>query len=80
MITEVEGCIEEHQKTADHWKTCFYQLAALANGAIEDVPRMLAEVYATMFFYKPPKAVEVFIEHCKGLVGLMKDMVARSKD
>jgi len=61
MITQVEGCIKEHEKTAKHWKTCFSQLAALANGAIGDVPRMLVEADATLFFYKPPKAMEVFI-------------------
>jgi len=80
MIIQVEGCIEEHEKTAEHWKTCFSQLATLANWAIKDVPRMLAEADVALFFYKPPKVVEVLIEHCKRLVGLMKDMVARRKN
>jgi len=54
-------------------------LASLANGAIEDVPRMLKEADVSLMFRPVPKEVESFVEHCKGLVGLMKKMVARNK-
>jgi len=55
-------------------------LASLANGAMEDVPRMLREADVSLIFRTVPKEVESFIEHCKWLVGLMKEMVARSRN
>jgi len=55
-------------------------LASLANGAIEDVPRMLREADVALMFRRIPKEVESFIKHCKWLVGLMKEMVACSRN
>ena len=43
MLTHIEGYMAEQERTVEHWKRCFSQLAALANGAIDGVPRMLAE-------------------------------------
>jgi len=80
MIAQVEDYIEEREKTSKHWKTCFSPFATLPNGAIEGVPKMLVEADTTLFFFKPPKEVETFIEHCKWLVEIMKDMIARGKD
>jgi len=37
LITQMEGYIEEHEKIVEYWKTCFSQLAALANRAIDVV-------------------------------------------
>jgi len=52
----------------------------LANGAIEDVPRMLKETDVSLMFRPVPKEVESLVEHCKWLVGLMKEMVARNRN
>ena len=79
-IVQAEERLEGRERLIEHWKTCFSQLASLANAAIEDVPRMLREVDVTLMFRTVPKEVESFIEYCKWLVGLMKEMVARSRD
>jgi len=79
-IVQLEERLEEREWTLGYWKTYFSQLASLANGAIEDVPRMLREADASLMFHTVPKEVESFIEYCKWLVGLMKEMVARSKN
>jgi len=79
-IVQLEERLEERERTLAYWKTCFSQLASLANGAIEDVSRLLREVDASLMFRTVPKEVESFIEHCKWLVGLMKEMVTRSKN
>jgi len=55
-------------------------LAALANGAIDGVPRMLSEAESSLFFFNPPSEVKIFIEHCKGLVAEMKSMIAHARD
>jgi len=79
-IVQLEEHLKEHENITEHWKTCFSQLAALANGAIEGVPKMLREVEASLTFRTVPKEVKTFLDHCKWLVGLMKDMVARNKN
>jgi len=79
-IVQLEECLEERELTLGYWKIYFSQLASLANGAIEDVPRMLMEADVSLMFRTIPKEVESFIEHCKWLVGLMKEMVARSRN
>jgi len=75
-IIQLEESLEEREQTLEHWKTCFSQLASLANGAIKDVPRMLKEADVSLMFRPVPKEVESFVEHCKRLVGLMKKMIA----
>jgi len=78
-IIQLEESLEERDQTLRYWKTRFSQLASLANGVIEDVPRMLKEADVSLMFRPVPKEVESFVEHCKGLVGLMKKMVARNR-
>jgi len=80
QIVQLEERLEEHEYITKHWKMCFSQLAALANEAIEDVSRMLREADVSLTFHTVPNEVETFLDHCKWLVGLMKDMVARNKN
>jgi len=80
MLTQIEGYMAEQERTVKHWKRCFSQLATLANGAIDGVPRMLAEVESSLFFFNPPREVKTFIEHCKGLVAEMKNMISRARE
>jgi len=54
-------------------------LAALANGAIEDVPRMLREADAVTF-RDPPREVQIFLDHCNWLVEQMNILIARVRD
>ena len=61
------------------WKRNFFQLAALANGAIDDVPRMLREA-DTVTFRDPPREVQAFLDHCKWLVQQMKILIACDRD
>jgi len=79
-IVQLEESIEEREQTLGYWKTRFSQLASLANGAIEDVPRMLREADVSLMFRPVPKEAESFVEHCKWLVGLMKEMVTRNRN
>jgi len=44
-------------------------LASSADGAMEDVSRMLRKADVSLMFCTVPKEVESFIEHCKWLVG-----------
>jgi len=80
MLAQIEGHMAEQERVAAHWRNCFSQLAALANGAIDGVPRMLSEVESSLFFFNPLSEVKIFIEHCKGLVVEMKSMIARARD
>ena len=54
-------------------------MAALVNGAIEDVPRMLREADAVTF-RDPPPEVQIFLDHCKWLVEQMKILITRVRD
>jgi len=78
-IIQLEESLEERQQALEHWKTRFSQLASLANGAIKDVPRMLKEADVSLMFRPVPTEVASFVEHCKGLVGLMKKMIAHNR-
>jgi len=69
----------EQEKYVAHWQRNFSQLASLANGAIEDVPRMLREVDAVTFC-DLPREVQIFLDHCKWLVEQMKILIARVRD
>jgi len=80
MLTQVEGYMAEQEGTIEHCKRCFSQLAALANGAIDGVPRMLAEAESSLFFFNPPREVKTFIEHYKGLVAKMKSMISHARE
>jgi len=79
VMDQAEGFMAEREKVAEYWKSCFSQLASLANGAIDDVPRMLSNAESSLKFYNPPEDVTVFIEHCKQLVGVMKGFIARAR-
>jgi len=59
---------------------CFSQLTALANGAIDEVPRMLREADISLMFFNPPDAVQNFLNNCKYLLEQMKIMIARSRE
>ena len=80
MMTQLENHIADQERDIIHWKTCFSQLAALANGAIEDVPRMLGEADLSLMFFHFPDSVQTFLNHCKYLVEHMKVIIARSRD
>jgi len=55
MMSQLESHIAEQDKIIVHWKTCSSQLVALANGAIDEVPRMLREVDISLMFLNPPE-------------------------
>jgi len=38
VISRMNEYTVEQEMTIEHWKRCFSQLAALANGAIEEIP------------------------------------------
>jgi len=80
MLTQIVGYMAEQERTVEHWKRCFSQLVALANGAIDGVLRMLAEAESSLFFFNPPREVKTFIEHCKGLVAEMKNMSSCARE
>ncbi|KOM55225.1 hypothetical protein LR48_Vigan11g120400 [Vigna angularis] len=80
LIKWMEDRIVEQERVVDHWKESFSQLAALANGAIENVPRMVSDAEAITHFYNPPEEIKLFISHCKWLVGEMKAFIARARE
>jgi len=79
MVTHLQNHIAEQEGVIIHWKTRFSQLAALANEAIDEVPRMLREADISLMFFNPPEKVQNFLNHCKFLVDEMKNIVARAK-
>jgi len=78
-MTHARDYMVEQEKDVAHWQRNFSQLATLANGAIEDVPRMLREVDA-MTFRDPPREVQIFLDHCKWLVEQIKILIARVRN
>jgi len=54
----------------------FFSLVALANGPVDEIPKMLLEAESTLLFFDPPSEVKTFVEHCKWLVEEMKGIVA----
>jgi len=78
-IIQIERLIAEQGNAVAHWKMWFSQLAALANGTIDEIPKMLPEAEVALTFYNPPKEVKNFLERCKWLVGIMKNMITRAK-
>jgi len=79
VMAQAEGFMAEQEKVAEYWKNYFSQLASLANGAIDDVLRMLSNVESSLKFYNPPEDITIFIEHCKQLVGVMNGFIARAR-
>ena len=80
LIRRMKEHIAEQETDVKHWKESFSQLAALANGAIEDIPRMVLEAEASTHFCSPPVEVERFINHCKWLIGEMKSFITRARN
>jgi len=52
----------------------------LANGAIEDILRLLAKAEAALLIFNPPREIEAFFSHCKELMKEMKNMIARARE
>ncbi|KOM48211.1 hypothetical protein LR48_Vigan07g191500 [Vigna angularis] len=77
LIKRMKEHIAEQEMAIKHWKESFSQLAALANGAIEDIPTMVSNAEASTHFRNSPKEIELFI---KWLVGEMKSFIARARD
>ena len=80
VISRMNGYTVEQEMTIEHWKRCFSQLAALANGAIEEIPRLLAEAEAALPIFNPPREIESFFNHCKKLMREMKSMIVRVRE
>ncbi|KOM34854.1 hypothetical protein LR48_Vigan02g100400 [Vigna angularis] len=80
LIKRMKEHIAEQETAVKHWKESFSQLASLANGAIEDIPRMVSEAEASTHFYSPPVEIELFINHCKRLIDEMKSLITRDKN
>jgi len=76
-MTRARDYMAEQEKDVTYWQRNFSQLAALANGAIEDVPRREADAVT---FRDPPREVQIFLDHCKWLVEQMKILIARVRD
>jgi len=71
---------DELKGAVEHWKRCFSKLAAMANGAIEHVPKMLTDAEIAMPIFNPSKAIEDFLSYYRKLVGEMKNIVARARN
>jgi len=80
MIAQMNDYTLEQEWNIGHWKKCFSQLAALANGAIEDIPRLLSEVESALPIFNPLEKIETFLDHCKKLIGEMKSMISRARN
>jgi len=57
MVTHMQNHIVEQEELIIQWKAHFSQLAALDNGAIDDVPRMLREADISLMFFNPLEKV-----------------------
>jgi len=64
----------------EHWRRCFLQLASLTNGAIEDIPRLLAEAEVALPIFNLPREIEAFFSHCKELIREMKNIIVRARE
>ena len=78
-IIQIERLIAEQGNAVAHWKIWFSQLDVLATGAINGITKMLRKAEVVLTFYNPPKEVKNFLERCKWLVGIMKNMITRAK-
>jgi len=79
MVTHLQNHIAEQEEVIIHWKMRFSQLGALANGANDEVLRMLREADISLMFFNPSEKVQNFLNHCKFPVDEMKNIVARAK-
>ena len=80
VISRMNEYTTEQEMIIEHWKRCFSQLAALANGAIEEIPRLLPEAEAALPIFNPPREIEAFFNHCKKLMREMKSMIVRVRE
>ncbi|KOM43245.1 hypothetical protein LR48_Vigan05g084900 [Vigna angularis] len=80
LVKRMEDHIVEQEEAVKHWKGSFSQLAMLANGAIEDIPKMVLDAEASTHFCSPLEEIKLFINHCKCLVGEMKSFIARAQE
>ena len=63
-MTQVENYVVKQEKVVAQWKTCFSQLATLANGAVSGVPEMLREAKTSLLFSILQMKSILFIKHC----------------
>ena len=80
LMVQMNEYVVEQGRITEHWKTCFSQLASLANGAIENVPKLLVDDESAMSIFNPPKGIEAFLNHYKKLMEEMKNVMVRAQD
>ena len=80
VISQMNEYTTEQEMSIEHYKRCFSQLAALANGAIEEIPRLLAEAETPLAIFNPPREIESFFNHCKKLMREMTSMIVRVRE
>jgi len=52
----------------------------LANGAIEEIPRLFAKGETALPIFNLPREIEAFFNHCKKLMREMKSMIVRVRE
>ncbi|KOM40624.1 hypothetical protein LR48_Vigan04g082200 [Vigna angularis] len=80
VMNQTKGYTVEQERVTENWKRSFSQLASLANDAIKDVPKILADVESALPIFNPPKKVEAFLNYCKKLMREMKNVMAETRD
>ncbi|KAJ1406314.1 hypothetical protein SESBI_25240 [Sesbania bispinosa] len=72
QLKEKDDVVYQSKKEMMFWATRFANLVWIANGAIEDVPRLLKMANAMVNPLTTPEEICNFIEHCKSLMRQMK--------
>ena len=80
MNAQMNDYTLEQEWNIGNWKICFSQLAALANGVIEDIPRLLSKVESALSIFNPLEKIETFLDHYKKLIREMKSMISRARN
>ncbi|KAG2408055.1 uncharacterized protein HKW66_Vig0028770 [Vigna angularis] len=80
LMNQMKEYIVEQELVTEHWRRSFSQLASLANEAIKDVPKLLADAESALPIFNPPEKVETFLNYCKKLIREMKNVMAEAHD
>lgn len=76
QMEEKDRVINGEKCEVKFWMTRFSKLVRLANGAIEEVPRLLRSAEGMVNPLSTPREITDFIEHCKELIEQMHQLIA----
>jgi hypothetical protein len=71
--------IEVLQQDEARWKEAFYRMLLISNEALDELPERLRVTEVELPLHGVPRGIREFMEYCRGLMTVYKNIVKKAK-